>query len=143
MDKQSVRKKQGYPQPTSKPTSVLEARFVILGGPDAGIHAMTELVFFSMLAKCSLSVRHSDVHPAASKGACPPFSVLCRSSAEAEKVWQLQPMVQTIESRGKRDIAAAFMMNVVVRSLFLEDKTARFHAAFLGFFNRPVVYFSW
>ena len=47
MSKQRVgRNKQTLPEPMGQPTSLEEARFVILGGQDAGIHALTELVFF-------------------------------------------------------------------------------------------------
>ena len=58
-------------------------------------------------------------------------------------MWQLQPMMQAIQTRERTEIAAAFMMNIVVRGMFKGDKTAHFHTAFLGFFKRPVVYFSW
>ena len=47
MSKQRVgRKKQAFPEPMGQPTSLEEARFVTLGGQDAGIHTLTELVFF-------------------------------------------------------------------------------------------------
>ena len=86
---------------------------------------------------------HDEVPPSASRGACPCLSVLCRSAAEAEQVWQLQSTIETVEMRGRRAVAAALLMNVVVRKLFVNDSAASFHAAFLGFFNRPVVYLSW
>ena len=52
-------------------------------------------------------------------------------------------MIEAVETKGRRAVAAALLMNVLVRKLFINDSTAHFHAAFLGFFNRPVVYFSW
>lgn len=146
LNPQVARTKLKLRQPSTDPTSLAEAQFVILGGPDAGIRTLTEYVFFSIMRLRALTTkayRHSDVPPAASAGPCPPLSVLCRSYADAEKVWQLQPMIKVIERRSRTDVAAALMMNIVVRGLFADDQTVRFHAAFLGFFNRPVVYFSW
>ena len=52
-------------------------------------------------------------------------------------------MMKVVETRGRKEIAAVFMMCIVVRDLFAGDGTAQFHTAFLGLFNRPVVYFSW
>ena len=52
-------------------------------------------------------------------------------------------MIKALERRGRRQVASAIMMNVVVRGMFRSDATAQFHVAFLGFFNRPVVFFSW
>lgn len=52
-------------------------------------------------------------------------------------------MIKVVEKRPRREVAAAVLMSVVVRRLFVDDQTPQFHVAFLGFFNRPVVYFSW
>ena len=133
-------------QPSGNPTSLETVRFVILGGPDAGIHTLTESVFFSIMFMGVLTnyrCRHSDLPPAGHAGPCPPLSIMCRSSADAQKVWELQPTMKVVETRGRKEIAAAFMMYIVVRDLFASDRTAQFHTAFLGIFNRPVVYFSW
>ena len=80
----------------------------------------------------------------ASKGSgCFPISVHCRSLAEAEKVWKLQDIVEVVEAYPKHKVAAAFLMSVVARNMFKEDKTATFYAAFWDVFERPILYFSW
>ena len=77
-------------------------------------------------------------------GTCFPLSIHCRSQQEAERVWHiLQPIADVMENEGKADVAAAFMVNVVVRKLFQNEQGMEFFAAFLGFHGRPVVYLSW
>lgn len=76
-------------------------------------------------------------------GPCFPLSIYCRSLREAEKVWQLQNIAEIMERKPKEKVAAAFITSVVVCHLFKGDDTAVFHAAFLGFYRRPVVFFSW
>ena len=103
--------------------------------------------FFAFFAPCEKLIRltrtrqlpHADVG-----GSCFPLSVHCRSQNEAERVWNiLEPIADVVANLAKEDVAAAFLMNVVVRKLFENDPQVTVYAAFLGFNRRPVVYLSW
>ena len=74
---------------------------------------------------------------------CFPLCFYCRSVAEAELVWQLQPTALAVENRGREVVAAAFLTNVVACSLFEEDETAEFFAVYFTFSHQPTVFFSW
>ncbi|KAK7682014.1 hypothetical protein QCA50_014978 [Cerrena zonata] len=118
-----------YPKPTTEPTPFEDVRLVVLGGSEAGIHLVANEQGMSPL-----------MNPA---GPCFPISIYCRSLAEAEKVWQLQGLVEIVEKEAEKKVAAAFITNVVVCHLFTKDQTAVFHAALLGFYRRPMIFFSW
>ncbi|KAK7684485.1 hypothetical protein QCA50_005665 [Cerrena zonata] len=119
-----------YRQPTTEPTPVENARLVVIGGSRAGIHRVVE--------------GYEGIAPLTEyAGPCFPLSVYCRSLAEAETVWQLQSIAQIMERESEQKVAAAFITSVVVCHLFNKDETAVFHAAFLGFYRRPMVFFSW
>lgn len=137
-----------YPLPTEDPTSLDVARLVILGGPDAGIRILERFVpFFSPLTRffsLTIAARWPDLPWARRAGSCFPLYIHCRSLTEAQKVWKLQPLVEVIESRDdKHGVAAAFLMNVMARSMFEDDRLATFFAVFWGFSRQRFLYFSW
>lgn len=57
-------------------------------------------------------------------------------------VWQLQNIAEIMEMEPNEKVAAAFVTSVVVCHLFSADETAHFHAALLGFYRRPVLFFT-
>lgn len=58
-------------------------------------------------------------------------------------MWQLQAIAAVVVGKLKQEVASAFMTSVVVCNLYKGDKVADFYAGFIGFFNLPILYFSW
>ena len=101
-------------------------------------------MFFAPWKKLTRLTRTRQLPHADVGGSCFPLSVHCRSQNEAERVWNiLEPITDVVENKAKEEVAAAFLLNVVVRKLFESDPQVTAHAAFLGFHRRPVVYLSW
>ncbi|KAK7677665.1 hypothetical protein QCA50_019356 [Cerrena zonata] len=106
-----------------------DACFVVLGGPDAGIHTLNEWPSYIPSAKYG--------------GPCFPIYIYCRSEEDAERAWQLQAIAEVMEKRSEQQVAFAFMTSVVACNLFEDDANTSFYGGFFGISRKRVVFFSW
>ncbi|KAK7689757.1 hypothetical protein QCA50_006396 [Cerrena zonata] len=119
-----------YPRPVFDPTPEDQVRIVVLGSTAAGIYE---------LATCPAFPR------AKWDGESFPIAVYCRSEAEAARVYKVQSVVRTVETRSKEDIQAALVRSAIACALFMEgdESTIDCYASIFNKLNRPCIYLSW